>query len=414
MLGCCAMTFVGLGIVNSCAGIFLKPVAEDLGVKLGSISLYTTVQGVTNIISVLLVSRILPKCRVSVLTTVSAAAICIAFGAMSQYHSVVGWYISGAVIGFAMPFCGMPLAPMIISNWFEKREGLAMGIVMAFSGVGGVVLNPIISTIITAYSWRRAYIVMALIGAVVVLPFTAFVLRLKPEEMGCLPYGAGSAADAADSGSAGGSPVTERQLVRDGRFYALLLAVLFMASYNAAVQHLSGFATESGISLQAAGGMLSVLMFTMTVGKVLMGTVIDRFGALRAMLGASALCIAGLVLMLLAPSQAVMTLGAAVFGLTAALVSVLPPAATKRVFGLESYAVVYPLITVGSAIGANFSVPVLGYLYDATGAYRVGYWLLVLLIAAAAVLYWMVLRTRRTEKKLHQIDQAEDFDDGKN
>ena len=395
LLGCCAMTFVGLGIVNSCAGIFLTPVAQELGVGQGDISLYMTVQGVTNIMAAVLVGKVLPKCKLSVLTTAAGLAICGAFGLMSQYHSVYSWYISGAVIGLAMPFCGVPMGPIIISNWFKKQEGLAMGIVMAFSGVAGVVLNPLIGHIIANTGWRQAYLVMGIIGAVVILPFTLFVLKLHPSDLGILPYGAEDLQDGAEQGEVDRVQFTAEQASRSGKFYALVSAVLFMACYNGAVQHMSGYVVDLGFSYEDAGTVLAGLMFTMTLGKILMGYAIDRLGIMTAVSAAASVGICGMLAVITGVSLPVLIGGAAFFGLAAALVTVLPAIATKRVFGAQAYAAIYPLVTVGSGIGANFSAPVMGYIYDATQSYRIGFGLLVVLMAAATVIYWKILNKKK-------------------
>ncbi|MCJ7837517.1 MFS transporter [Cuneatibacter sp. NSJ-177] len=404
LAGCCAMTFVGLGIVNSCAGIFLTPVSEELGVGVGSLSLYMTVQGVTNVLSVLLVSRVLARFRLSVVASLSALAICTAFGAMACYHHVFLWYVSGAVIGFAMPYCGVPVAPIIISNWFRKKEGMAMGVVMAFSGVGGTILNPVISAIMEHFGWRQAYLAVGVIGAAVVLPFTLFVLRLKPEEKGLLPYGAEKEAGkrAVDIRIPTGEFF--RQKNRRARFGALFLAVLFMGGYNAIVQHMSGFNLNSGLSYASAGMILSILMFAMMIGKVLLGVVIDRFGLKPAMLSTASICIGGLLILMASAALSVRLIGAALFGLTAALVTVLPAIATKQAFGAANYDSIYPAVTIASCIGCNFSVPLLGFLYDATGSYGLGFGLLAGLIGAAVVFYLIALRQDENKSQTIQAE----------
>ena len=395
LLGCCAMSFVGLGIVNSCAGIFLTPVAQELGVGQGAISLYMTVQGLANILAALLVGKVLPKCKLSVLTTAAGLAICGAFGLMSQYHSVYSWYISGAVIGLAMPFCGVPIGPIIISNWFKKKEGLAMGIMMAFSGIAGVVLNPLIGRIISNTSWRQAYLVTGMVGAVIILPFTLFVLKLHPSDLGILPYGAEDLQVNTGRGNMERIQFTVKDVQKSGKFYALVSAVLFMACYNGAVQHMSGYIVDLGFSYENAGTVLSGLMLTMSLGKILMGYAIDRFGIMTAVSAAAAAGICGMIAVIAGMSLSVLIGGAAVFGLAAALVTVLPAVATKRVFGTHAYAAVYPLVTVGSGIGANFSAPLMGYIYDITQSYRIGFSLLVVMMFVATVIYWKILRYKK-------------------
>ena len=60
---------------------------------------------------------------------------------------------------------------------------------MSFSGIGGAILSPIFTLLIEAMGWREAYLIAAVIMAVLVLPWTLFVFKLHPEDIGWKPYG---------------------------------------------------------------------------------------------------------------------------------------------------------------------------------------------------------------------------------
>lgn len=70
----------------------------------------------------------------------------------------------------------------MIGNWFKKKAGLAMGIAMACSGIGGAVMNPLGGALIQSLGWRPTYAVLALIAAVLVLPFSLLVMKFKPAD----------------------------------------------------------------------------------------------------------------------------------------------------------------------------------------------------------------------------------------
>ena len=69
---------------------------------------------------------------------------------------------------------------------------------MAFTGIGGVIFNPVGTYFITTVGWAVAYRVFALIVLVTTLPFSLFVVRSNPADKGLAPYGA----DGADEGAA--------------------------------------------------------------------------------------------------------------------------------------------------------------------------------------------------------------------
>ena len=87
---------------------------------------------------------------------------------MGQFNAVWQWYVAGAVLGVAAAFAFLLPAPVMIGNWFKKKAGLAMGIAMACSGIGGAVMNPLGGALIQSLGWRPTYAVLALIAAVLV------------------------------------------------------------------------------------------------------------------------------------------------------------------------------------------------------------------------------------------------------
>jgi MFS family permease len=74
------------------------------------------------------------------------------------------------------------MSPLILTNWFKSKTGFAVGVAMAFSGLGGIVMNPVGSVLIDQFGWRTAYLIFAGIGALCMLPFTAVVLERRPED----------------------------------------------------------------------------------------------------------------------------------------------------------------------------------------------------------------------------------------
>lgn len=65
-----------------------------------------------------------------------------------------------------------------------------MGIATAFSGVGAAIFTPILSNLIVSVGWQTSYLLAGGMSLVLTVPFTAFVLKFKPADMGMTPYGA--------------------------------------------------------------------------------------------------------------------------------------------------------------------------------------------------------------------------------
>ncbi len=79
--------------------------------------------------------------------------------------------------------------PLLITNWFDKRQGTAMGIAAACGGIGGACSSVLLSNIIMSMGWRAGYLGMAAITAVCILPATFLLLKDHPSQKNLLPYG---------------------------------------------------------------------------------------------------------------------------------------------------------------------------------------------------------------------------------
>ncbi|MDR1427800.1 MAG: MFS transporter, partial [Bifidobacteriaceae bacterium] len=208
LVACCALQAGALGILSNSAGIFLAPVSTDLGVGRGDLAIYMTIFAVAMTAGMPLAGRLLPRIDMRLILTVAYLFTVGPFALMSQFNAVYQWYIAAVVMGVAAAFVLLMPAPLMINNWFVAKKGLAMGIAMACSGLGGAIMGPVGTSFISGMGWRRAYLMMALISAVVVLPFSIFVVRLTPACVGLKAYGAkeaegGAGASVGSVGSVG-------------------------------------------------------------------------------------------------------------------------------------------------------------------------------------------------------------------
>ena len=179
----------GLGAVLDACGVFFVPVCEDLGLARSEISLYLTFYFIATIFAMPIVGKWISKYNINRVLTIAFALVVAAVAAMGFYNEPWQWWISGVVFGLAGSFIFVVPAPILIDNWFKKHRGLALGVAMSFSGIGGALLSPAFTSLIQTVGWREAYIIVAAVIAVLVLPWTLFVFKLHPEDIGMKPYG---------------------------------------------------------------------------------------------------------------------------------------------------------------------------------------------------------------------------------
>lgn len=386
MISCCAIAITGMGLINGCAGIFLRPVSQELGVGIGTLSLYITLQALVMSFMVPLAAKIMQKYNINLVLSICFIVQCGTFMMMSQFTSVTHFYIAGIVIGLVSPFIVFLAVPTLMNAWFQKYLGTLMGITLAFSGLSGAIFNPIGSYFITMYGWRTAYLLLGAIGLIIVLPFMIFIVRKKPSDKGLSAFGAEKASASLGNQTAELKGISSKHAIKTGTFYMAVIAVVCLGLIGNIVNHLPGFIVSLGISPTVAATGVSAFMIGVICGKILVGFLNDKIGIVGAICVIGALSAVGTMLLLFHPGGiAVIIIGTALLGTGAATATVLPPLLVRTLFGQKDYATIYSYLSMGIGIIGALSVSIYGFIYDAAGTYVYDF-----MIVAAAIILAMV------------------------
>lgn len=376
---CIAITCLPCALVLSCAGIFFTPVAEFFDVPRATFTLYFSILNIAMMLTLPVAGKLMSK--VDLRIVLSACVILDGLGlfGMSVAGSMPVFYVCGAVMGVGTAPLIYLAIPTLINAWCVEKVGFFVGLCMAFTGIGGVIFNPIGTSLIAsgAEGWRVAYRVFALITLVGTLPFTLFVVRSKPADKGLLPYGADTSvaagsADAADAPAApsnAGAPgnaapvdgVSASVAMKTPAFWALMVFCGIITLNQTIYQYLSSYALSFEATLPqiaaASGVVASAAMAGQAIGKVVLGIVNDKSARLGVVFGI-ACGIAGVLVMWLAPGVlALLLAGAFLFGVVYAMTTVETPLLVRTVFGSADYTNIYSRVSmVGSLMSAVAAV----------------------------------------------------------
>ena len=414
---CIAIMFFPCAIILTCFGIFITPVTQYFGVPKVSFSLVFSVICLTMMVALPITGRLLKKYSMRTILTIDTLLCGLAYGAMGLVQAVWQLYICGIVIGIGLPGLIFLAVPTLIGNWFSKRVGFFTGLCFAFTGIGGALFNPIGSTLIASGSdgWRMCYFIFAAIILACTLPFTFFVVRDKPSDLGLLPMGSGEknveASASTDAKPATAAVNTRAQSNLDdgisahkalrmpsffmiGAFYALITLnqqiSQFFPSYAAT------FAATAP-EIAAAGGLIAgAVMVGQAVGKVALGALNDTSERIACFVGV--LCgVVGLVLLWLKiTTLPIMLLGAALFGVVYAMTTVETPILVRAVFGNKDYTVIYSRIAIVSSLMSAIALVVWSLIVDGSaGGYDILFGLGFVLMLSCLILALFALRTAR-------------------
>lgn len=299
----------------------------------------------------------------------AAGAVLISAGLLltSYAHALWQVYLSyGLLLGLGVSCAYVP-SVATVSGWFERRRGLALGIAVAGSGVGSILLAPLSSSLIARYEWRGAMRVLASISIIVLLA-AASVLRPRIVHAG---RGAGV-----------------MSVIRGNRVFKILFASTFVASYGYWIPfvHIVPFAEDRGITHAAAVALVPIMGLANTIGRIVMGALADRIGRHRMMQIASTALAITMALWWFTDSWASLAVFGAAYGVFAGAFIALLPALAGDYFGMERLAGITGALFTGAAAGTLFGAPVTGLLFDSSGSYGLAIALAAIAMAVGAAI----------------------------
>jgi sugar phosphate permease len=129
---------------------------------------------------------------------IACGAILLAVGLLfcSQVSALWQFYLYfGVLVGLGVSVSGWTPCVTMINRWFSVRLGFALGIASAGIGVGIMVVVPVVQFLISSFGWRTAFMWLAAMVFLGLVPVGLIVLRGRPEDLGQKVDG--DAADAA-------------------------------------------------------------------------------------------------------------------------------------------------------------------------------------------------------------------------
>lgn len=278
---------------------------------------------------------------------------------------------------------GLAYVPVLaaVQRWFVARRALASGLAVSGIGVGTLVIAPLAAWSIELSGWRSTFWLLGAIAGVVGI---GMALLMKEA-----PVAAATRAQDPD--------ISLRSLVFTPTFLRLYLTCL-ACGLGAFVPfvHLVPYALDHGMDSASASALIALIGAGSTAGRFLLGSVADRLGRDRFLVGTYVAMALAMGLWALAFGSIALIVFAVVYGIFyGGWVAVLPSVVADR-FGTAKLSGVIGLLYTSVAIGTLVGPVAVGLLYDATGSYRL---LIVASLAgnaaAAAIAAWNNVKSKQ-------------------
>ncbi len=274
-------------------------------------------------------------------------------------------YASRTVMGVSLCLVGVLPSIVLVSNWFVRRRGLALGILLTGTSIGGVVIPLIATPLITAYGWRTAMLMLSFVIWLVLVPAIVFLVKDRPQEVGMLPDGEPIPVDVPTPVAVSGKTLREALATPTFWILALCAAAVFYPIFVTTQQFILQ-ATKIGLSPQQASFSLSALFTVSVAGKFLFGWLSDRFAPTSVMV-VCCLVMFGSTTVLLDLTQATVCAFLLPFGFGYGGTFVLLQRIAADFFGNREYPKILGVLIVIETVGAAIGGLVTGRLADAAG-----------------------------------------------
>jgi len=397
-----AATFLCLFIFSGCGfyafSLFITSLQADLGWRRSEIMVAWTFFFLIMGVASPFVGRVVDRYGVRKVISIGAFIGGLGFVLLSLMSELWCFYVGYAVIGVGMAAMGTVSASAVVSKWFQRRRGLAIGIMSTGIGVGGLALAPLIGAyLIPSFGWRMAYLVLALLMWVLI-PLVLLVIKEKPADLGLCPDGAASpeTVDEAEATLSLSQGLTLKMALATSAFWLMVTSFLLNGFCQGGIsQNQVPYLQDVGFPVVVAVTALGVVGLGSAIGKFFFGWLCDLIPAKYACAIGLVLQMSGLlILMSVGPASpvAVLFLYAISFGL--GIGNWLPTMSVliSTNFGLDSYGALFGGMSFAQYLGASAGPLMAAHIYDTMNTY---YWAFIVFLPLYAIATLAVLAIRR-------------------
>ena len=387
----CAMSFlvmfVGQGMTFGGMAVFdielMNTLGESIGreISVAEIKTRDSIMLATAAVFGICAGWLADKVGVKPLILVGLAMLALGNVLYARIESLTDAYMISVGLGIVLALCGLMINVYLISSWFDKNRGLAIGIVLAGTSLGNAFFPKLNTWLIGMGDWRQAFEWLAWIP-LLLLPLAYFLIKNGPMSAG------------KQAGKQAGKPAqltgyTLKEALSSRNFW--ILATVAMCTFYSILGMMANvfiYMSKSNYSPQVASTGVSILFIGGLVGKLIAGYLAETYGHKLILLTGLVLMLAGGVSLLGAikfTNEYALWFGLTCFGFGWGGIYTLIQLLAADLFGMRALGKVLAAINVLDAAGGAAGPITTGLLFDRTGSYFVPFAVITGLLCLATL-----------------------------
>ncbi|WP_250631984.1 MFS transporter [Rhodoflexus caldus] len=338
-----------------------------------------------------LVDRFGPRLMMGVGSLLTVLALLLYPHITEPWHLVGIYVLCAASITLGGAIAGVTL----LSYWFNRYRGIAVGIYLVGSSLGGIVFPQLIAALTQANGWQKTALILAAV-AVLLAVVPLLLVRNRPAEKNTVPDGQDApviaGTNAVASSDAGN--LTLADALGNPMFYLVLYvtaAVFFCIT--GVVQNFALFMRDVGLNDTQTANALSLFFICSIAGKLIFGALSDRFSKKSILVAAVVNMTIGSVLMRFIPhnSDIFLPLFAVIYGLGYSGAFTMVQLTVAEYYAGKNFGKILGVVTTMDTLAGSAGIYLLGTLRTMQGDYLTGIHILIG-VSVSAVLCALLIR----------------------
>lgn len=297
----------------------------------------------------------------------------------------------GIVSAAGIALIGMVPHVAILSREFPERRGTALGIAWAGGGVGIVLLVPLTQLMIDKWNWSAAYVGLAAITMLLVIPPVQLFMPRSLNRTSKAPTNEKTAAERTQSGD-----WTVKRALTNSAFWLLFIARTLASMGNQViVTHQIAHAVDVGYAKVFAASIFGLMGVISIGGRILFGYLADVMNRQMVFTWVQIISAVGiLALLFMHDSTAPWLLYtyAVCYGLGQGSRALVLSAISADIFHGKHFGAIFGYFTFSIGLGGAVGAWLGGFLFDVTKSYAVPFWVSLACLVVSVFIVWASAR----------------------
>lgn len=373
---------LALGVLVYSFALFVVPWLDEFEVSRSKIMLaILSFQVVTGLLSPVL-GRYMDQFAMRLLVLSGALAMSLGLFLLSlatEFWQIVALHVTLLPVG--MLLTGTLASQTMVSKWFTEKRGLAIGVSSMGTSLGGLTVPLLTAWLIGEQGWQGAYLVLAILSLILLVPLNYLVLRHDPPILRL---------QTSETSGVEMKIWTTRQILESWSFWIPVLALIpINAAFGGTQFNLGAYMSDLGHGQAVAAQLIAVMSGAMIVGKLFFGSLGDRVDHRKLYWLMAGLLLVSMYFYEGSPARPALFLAASLQGFATGGVMPMMGIMYSSRYGTLSFGRVLGLVNLFLMIGSFGSI-LSGWIFDLTQSYDAAFQVFALLLLPGTIVMYFL------------------------